>query len=228
MGISMGGASITINNSNAWADGLEATPGAAFALDPDTGFYRPAANQIGASVAATAQWIVGDGTFAFQKATTISIASGVLTINAHALGGDLNAAGNDLDNVATITDNSAAPGSGAWLNIGHGTTTLIGFNQAGASNRELISWGVEANDTLRICGDGDALMLGTSATFKNSVASASVADRVSVGGVDLSVGNRSLAIGTEHAVAVSVATASTHKVGVSWNGATYYILLSNV
>lgn len=46
--------------------------------------------------------------------------------------------------------------------------------------------------------------------------------------IDLSADNATIGFVTEHATAVSVATASTHKWGVRINGATYYILLSNV
>ncbi len=65
-------------------------------------------------------------------------------------------------------------------------------------------------------------------TYLASVDSAAVADQATIGGFDLSAGNRSLSISTEHVPAVSVAIPSTHKVGVRWNGGTYYFLLSNV
>lgn len=76
-----------------------------------------------------------------------------------------------------------------------------------------------------------ATKLGTTLTpnkvsFNNSVASASVADQVSISGVDIAAGRRSLAIGTEEAVAVDVVTESTHTLSVVINGTTYKILLA--
>lgn len=61
-----------------------------------------------------------------------------------------------------------------------------------------------------------------------SIDSAAVADQVSLGRYDIGAGNTVLALSQETAVVVAVATASTHKVQVRINGASYYILLSNV
>ena len=67
-------------------------------------------------------------------------------------------------------------------------------------------------------------------TLANGVTptTAALANHAHINCVDLSADNASLAFWTEHAEAVSVATASTHKWGVQINGTTYYILLSNV
>ena len=83
-----------------------------------------------------------------------------------------------------------------------------------------------ANNYIQMSGNP---IVGISSIDSNvSTDSTSNVDKIQISGFDLSAGNRSLAIGTEHAVAVSAATASTHKVGVRWNGATYYFLLTNV
>jgi hypothetical protein len=63
--------------------------------------------------------------------------------------------------------------------------------------------------------------------FPASGDSISEADTVKLGGFDLAAGRRTLALGTEEAVAVEAALASTHTLSVRINGATYRILLTN-
>jgi hypothetical protein len=62
---------------------------------------------------------------------------------------------------------------------------------------------------------------------EQSVDSAAVADRVKIGGYDISAGHRALSIGTEEVVAVETdETKFSHKYPVRINGATYYIMLT--
>ena len=64
-------------------------------------------------------------------------------------------------------------------------------------------------------------------TFNTSADSSSTADEVSLGGYELSAGNRALAISQEAAVAVEVdETKFSHKLPVRINGSTYYIMLT--
>ncbi len=64
-------------------------------------------------------------------------------------------------------------------------------------------------------------------TFKASNDSSSVADEVTLGGYELSAGNRALAISQEAAVAVETdETKFSHKLPVRINGTTYYIMLT--
>lgn len=69
---------------------------------------------------------------------------------------------------------------------------------------------------------------GASLLFSGGVDVSSEPDLAKIGDFDLSADNRTFSFATEHAVAASAGQAVTHKVGVRWNGATYYILLSNV
>jgi hypothetical protein len=71
------------------------------------------------------------------------------------------------------------------------------------------------------------ILTGTDITFDTSVDSSSVANEVSLGGYELSAGNRALAISQEAAVAVEVdETKFSHKLPVRINGSTYYIMLT--
>ena len=74
--------------------------------------------------------------------------------------------------------------------------------------------------------DGN-LSVNGDATFSASVDSSAVADEVSVGGYDISAGNRALAISSEATVAAEVdETKFSHKLPVRINGSTYYIMLT--
>ena len=57
---------------------------------------------------------------------------------------------------------------------------------------------------------------------------AAAADLVRIGGYEISAGHRALAIGTEEVEVVAMAAASTHKYPVRINGATRYLLMTNV
>jgi len=75
--------------------------------------------------------------------------------------------------------------------------------------------------------DGDLWLnaSGKGLTFASSAASALVADEVSLGGVDLAPGERSLAISQENPVVVAAAGASDNYLPVQINGATFKLLL---
>ncbi|MBD3293804.1 MAG: hypothetical protein GF393_12845, partial [Armatimonadia bacterium] len=86
-----------------------------------------------------------------------------------ALGGNLDAGGYYIDNVNYIVDNSATPSGTGFVRIGHGVTVLKGKNNAGDTDRDLLSWGVDANDTLEIGGDGDTVKISGSLELAGAV-----------------------------------------------------------
>ena len=85
------------------------------------------------------------------------------------LGGNVNAAGYYIDNINYLVDNSATPSSTGFIRVGHGVTVLKGKNNAGDADRDLISWGVDAADTLEIGGDGDAVKVSGSLELAGAV-----------------------------------------------------------
>ena len=79
-----------------------------------------------------------------------------------------------------------------------------------------------------IIKDGARTLYTGDVYFSASVDVASQADLVSVGGYDLSAGNRTLDLATETAVAADVGLASTHSLTVRINQASYKIPLVSV
>lgn len=133
------------------------------------------------------------------------------------------------------TNNEAA-------NFGLGTSWLIGnaaseVEERGSIDLVLVTatnGSEDAKFNVSIMGGGAmvANLFGfdkTGLTILNTATEpASTANQATMYCLDLSVGNASIGFATEHATAASVATASTHKWGIRINGATYYVLLSNV
>lgn len=68
--------------------------------------------------------------------------------------------------------------------------------------------------------------IGRNFTTSSNASIATAADVVKFGGYDIAAGRRTLALGTEEAVAVDVVAASTHTLTVRINGVNYKILLS--
>ena len=102
--------------------------------------------------------------------------------------------------------------------VGH-THDIFGVTQIGD--------GGTTNYT-QISATGDIDLYGTAdLTFNASIDSSAVANQVSLGGYDLSAGNRSLSISQEAVVAAEVdETKFSHKMPVRINGSTYYIMLT--
>ncbi len=116
-----------------------------------------------------------------------------------------------------------------------GNGLLIGTNNTGD-----VILGTNSTAAIKIDGSTQATSIGDGgttnylkvsalgvATFNGTNDSSAVADEVSLGGYELSAGNRALAISQEAAVAVEVdETKFSHKMPVRINGTTYYIMLT--
>lgn len=114
---------------------------------------------------------------------------------------------------------------------GGSATQKYGIEEGGTANNNRIinnyCWGNVTKNYLIL---GAATLLvepeAKGLTFWNTVDSALVADRVSVGGFDLSAGNRALAVSQEAPVVAIGTAAHTHKWPVRINGVTYYAVLT--
>jgi len=99
-----------------WPDGSAAAPSLTFASDVDTGFYRPAANQLGAATAGVLRWLLSTSAFqinvpitgsAVQSSPVDTTAGRVLLVGAFGVG--------DATNCPTASDlNDAAMAAGLY------------------------------------------------------------------------------------------------------------------
>jgi hypothetical protein len=100
-----------------------------------------------------------------------------------------------------------------------------GVRYVGAVN----SLGAITATSLTVSGGVDAATyIGDTITLDSNASIVATVDLVTLGAYDQAVGSRTLAIGTEIAVAADVARASTHSIKFRINGADYRVLLSNV
>ena len=94
----------------------------------------------------------------------------------------------------------------------YGTGSLSAIIDCGAATLTLTGITASTNKTL---------------TFSASADSAAVADKVTLGGYDISAGHRALAIGTEEVVVAETdETKFSNKLPVRINGTTYYVMLT--
>ena len=122
-----------------------------------------------------------------------------------------------------------ATGAGASVTV----TSGIGGATSGNSGALVLATGTVTSGTVGSIGFSPggvsaATITSTGLNISNGTGSQAggVADTVSLGAYDLSAGNATLAIGTETAVAVDVALASTHSLTIRINGTSYRVLLA--
>lgn len=183
---------------------------------------------------------VSGGVFATEALTATTITgAGVLSI-------DDTTVPNGPTSGSFHTDGGIGVAGFAWFgdkvridtSLGIGTsfpTSDISFASTGtgvhSSNRVGLSGQDYATDDARLyitSEAGAAIILGGDAlTFQGSTDSVLVANEVSLGGYELSAGNRALAISQESAViAEADETKFSDKLPVRINGTTYYIMLT--
>lgn len=134
-------------------------------------------------------------------------------------------------------------GSGIVLATGSDKNILLGgggalyFRSTSTFVREATGLQIEGNGTIYSSGTSNFIIgastAGTSAAkclvlSNSATAPSDSADKVHLYSVDLSAGNAMLGIYAETAAQTAVATASTHKLPIKYNGTTYYILVSDV
>jgi len=103
------------------------------------------------------------------------------------------------------------------------TTNVTGGSEAAILEARLYDGGANVL-SMYLAGSGE-MTLAKMVSFNNSVDSAAVADRVSLGGYEISAGHRALAISSEEVVVTAAAGASDEYLPVRINGATYKLLL---
>ncbi len=144
-------------------------------------------------------------------------------------GGSINLVAGDAG-----TDGGFGTGNGGSYSIDAGSGTLNGAVSVGTSNADVVFIG-RAGKTTLVGGnlglgviapgtDGTNILALTNAATAPSTST----DMVQLYGQDISAGNATLGLTAETAVAVSVATASTHSLTIFINGAKYKLLLALV
>ena len=218
--------SATVTPSSAFGSGVVAAPSISFVGDGDTGIYRIGANNIGIATAGTQRVnIDAIGNVGLMGVTPL--------VPLHIERADTSASSITYPGMV-IHNTSTASNSYARLYMRANAVILNTLVTGGSA--PAVDFGVESNHDFRLKSNNivrvtlaaDGVIAWTRPlTWTASVDSAAVADQVSIGRYEIGADNTVLALSQETAVASAVVGASTHKMQVRINGATYFIMLTD-
>jgi hypothetical protein len=145
---------------------------------------------------------------------------------------------NDVTAIDTVHD-SPTIDMGAWYwdgaaAAGWSSTILHDMITAGATPKSQLKFAINGspilrlennNGTVKTFSDGNLSMVASAIDMSQIGAEpASTANRAGIYAIDLSADNCTIGFNTETAVQVAIGVASTNRIPIRWNGATYYLL----